>query len=67
MRSAFAVRGKTGVGLAWWHANTFPKFHNFPQHRFADVLDEIIGNALAIGAIGGEIDSASARGVVDEQ
>ena len=63
MRSAFAVRGKTGVGLAWWHANTFPKFHNFPQHRFADVLDEIIGNALAIGVIGDGIDGASAASV----
>ena len=49
---AFAARDKTGVELAWWHANYFP------QHRFADVFDEVIGNALAIGVVWDETDGA---------
>lgn len=35
MRSAFATRGKSGVEMAWWHMN------NFPKHRFADVMSFI--------------------------
>ena len=31
--------------LALWHAN------KFPQHRFADVFDDVIGNAVAIGVL----------------
>ena len=50
MRSAFAARGKRGVEMAWWHAN------NFPQHRFADVFDDVIEDVLARGVIGDEAD-----------
>ena len=32
--------------MAWWHAN------NFPQHRFADVFDDVIENVRASGGIG---------------
>ena len=32
--------------MAWWHAN------NFPQHWFADVFDDVIGNVRASGGIG---------------
>ena len=35
MRSAFATRGNSGVEMAWWHMN------NFPKHRFADVMSFI--------------------------
>ena len=42
--------------------------YNFPEHRFADVFDDVIGNALAgSGVVGDEIDGAGARGAVDVQ
>lgn len=47
----FAARGKTGVELAWLHANN-------------DVFDDIIGTALASGVVGDESDGASARGAL---
>lgn len=39
----------------------------FPQHRFADVFDDVdvVGNAVAIGAVGGVSDSVGVRGAVD--
>ena len=55
MRSAFAVRGKSGVEMAWWHAN------NFPQNRFADVFDDVIGNVRASG----DTTDDGMRGAVD--
>ena len=58
MRSAFAARGKRGVEMAWWHAN------NFPQHRFADVFDDVIEDVLARGVIGDEADGCRVRGAV---
>ena len=54
MRSAFAARGKRGVEMAWWHAN------NFPQHRFADVFDDV----MARGVIGDEADGDRVRGAI---
>ena len=58
MQSAFAARGRSGVEMAWWHAN------NFPQHRFADVFDDVIGNVRASGGIGDVADDC-VRGAVD--
>jgi len=58
MRSAFAARGKRGVEMAWWHAN------NFPQHRFADVFDDVMEDVLARGVIGDEADGDRVRGAV---
>ena len=58
MRSAFAARGKRGVEMAWWHAN------NFPQHRFADVFDDVMEDGLARGVIGDEADGDRVRGAV---
>ena len=58
MRSAFAVRGRRGVEMAWWHAN------NFPQHRLADVFDDVIGNVRASGGLGDVADDC-VRGEVD--
>ena len=58
MRSAFAARGKRGVEMAWWHTN------NFPQHRFADVLDDVIEDVLARGVIGDEADGFRVRDAV---
>ena len=57
MRSAFAARGKRGVEMAWWHANNC----NFPQHRFADVFDDVIEGALASGVIGDGADVCVVR------
>jgi len=56
--SSFAARGRRGVELAWWHAN------NFPQHRFADVFDDVIGNVRASGGLGDVADDC-VRGAVD--
>ena len=53
MRSAFAARGRSGVEMAWWHANSFP------QHRFADVFADVIGNVI------GERADDCMRGAVD--
>ena len=39
------------------HAN------NFPQHRFADVFDDVIEDVLASGVIGDKADGC--RGAVD--
>ena len=36
--------------MAWWHAN------NFPQHRFADVFDDVIGKVRESGSIGDTAD-----------
>ena len=36
--------------MAWWHAN------KFPQQRFADVFDDVIGNVRARGGIGDTAD-----------
>jgi len=58
MQSAFAVRGMSGVEMAWWHAN------NFPQHRFADVFADVIGNVRASGGVGDTADDCM-RGAVD--
>ena len=44
--------------VAWWHAN------NFPQHRFADVFGDVIGNVRASGGIG-EMADDCVRGAVD--
>ena len=44
--------------MAWWHAN------NCPQHRFADVFDDVIGNVRASGCIGDVADGCM-RGAVD--
>ena len=58
MRSAFPARGKLGVEMARWYAN------NFPQHRFADVFDDVIEDVLARGVIGDEADGGRVRGAV---
>ena len=58
MPSAFVARGRSGVEMAWWRAN------NFPQHRFADVFDDVIGNVRASGGIG-DIAGDCMRGAVD--
>ena len=47
-----------GCRIAWWHAN------NFPQHRFADVFGDVIGNVRASGGIG-EMADDCVRGAVD--
>ena len=44
--------------MAWWPAN------DFPQHRFADVFDDVIGNVRASGGIGYLADDC-VRGAVD--
>ena len=43
LKKKFAARGKRGVEIVWWHAN------NFPQHRFADVFDDVSEDVLARG------------------
>ena len=54
------ARGRRGVEMAWWHAN------NFPQHRFANVFDDVIGNVRASGGIKDLADDCM-RGAVDVQ
>ena len=38
---------------------------NFPQHRFADVFDDVIEDVLARGVVGDEADGCRVRGTVD--
>ena len=38
--------------------------NNFPQHRFADVFDDVMEDVLARGVIGDEADGDRVRGAV---